>query len=88
MKHIDKKASIFKALSEPLRLKIIEYLMKNEKKCICDVAITIDRDQSVAYRHIQILKRNDIVSTEKIDKHLMCMLKNKDKVKKILEAIE
>ena len=86
MKNIEKMSKFYKALGEPIRLRIIEYLLdKKECICICKLSKSIKRDQSVIFRHIQILKAADIVSTNKEAKFLMCCIKDKQKIRKYLE---
>ena len=85
MKNLEEKSRLYKALGEPIRLKIIEYLMeKGQCTCICELSKLLKRDQSVIFRHIQILKNADILNTNKEAKYLMCCIKDKDKIKKIL----
>jgi len=79
------KAQFFKALGEPIRLKIIDYLLdKKECHCIHDLAKLLKRDQSVIFRHVQILKDAGIVSTKKEDKCLFCCLANPSKMRKMM----
>lgn len=86
MKKIEEKSKFYKALGEPIRLKIIEYLLnKKECTCICELAKSVNRDQSVIFRHVQILKDAGIVNTNKEAKFLMCCLKDKQKIRKYLE---
>ncbi|MFC1768641.1 ArsR/SmtB family transcription factor [Nanoarchaeota archaeon] len=86
MKDFKEKSEYFKSLSEPIRLRIIEHLLyKKECLCICELSKLLNKDQSVIFRHIQILKKVGIVETCKENKYLMCCIKNKRKVKKLLE---
>ena len=76
---------MYKALGEPIRLKIIEYLLnKGQCTCICELSKSLKRDQSVIYRHIQTLKDVNILNTHKESKYLMCCIKDQDKLKRIL----
>jgi ArsR family transcriptional regulator len=85
MNKIKEKSKFYKALGEPIRLKILEFLIKSEKcSCICELGKLLKRDQSVIFRHIQILKNAGIINTNKRSKYLMCCIKDKDKIKKIL----
>ena len=89
MKKIEEKAKFYKALGEPIRLKIIEYLLnKKECVCICDFSKLLKRDQSVIFRHVQILKDAGILSTNKEAKFLMCCLKNEEMIRRLLSTIE
>ena len=86
MKDIHEKSKFFKALSDPIRLKIIEYLMSKKKcTCICSLSKTLDRDQSVIFRHIQILINANILNGNKDGKYLLCCVKNKTQIKNLLD---
>jgi len=85
MINLIQKSKLYKALGEPIRLKIIDYLMnQNSCVCICELGKALKRDQSVIYRHIQILKDVNILKTSKESKYLMCCIKDKSRIKKIL----
>jgi ArsR family transcriptional regulator len=58
------KAKIFKALSDPVRLDIIEFLRDGEK-CVCDIIPHVKRIQPVVSRHLKILKECGIVRYRK-----------------------
>ncbi|MFH1052856.1 MAG: ArsR family transcriptional regulator [Candidatus Woesearchaeota archaeon] len=86
MNNLDEKSRLYKALGEPIRLRIIEYLMKKGQcACICELSKFLKRDQSVIFRHIQILNQAGIINTNKEAKYLMCCIKDKKKIKKLLE---
>ncbi|MBW2976967.1 metalloregulator ArsR/SmtB family transcription factor [Candidatus Woesearchaeota archaeon] len=85
MKNLEEKSRFYKALGEPIRLKIIGHLIKKEQcTCICELSKLLKRDQSVISRHIQILKEADILDTNKEAKYLLCCIKDKTKIKKLL----
>ncbi len=86
MKSIASKAKVFKALSEPIRLSILDLLNKKDCACICEVTGHIKRDQSVAFRHIKILEEAGLITTRKDGRYLWCCIKDKEKMKRILEA--
>lgn len=86
MKSIEKKVMFFKALSDENRLKIVNYILKRDKcACICELSKLLKKDQSVIFRHIQILRKAKIIETCKESKYLMCCVKDKNKIKKLLE---
>ncbi|MEM3571820.1 MAG: metalloregulator ArsR/SmtB family transcription factor [Candidatus Bathyarchaeia archaeon] len=61
MKNLKKfKAKIFKALSDPIRLKILEYL-RNGEKCVCEIIPYVGASQPIVSRHLAILKRCGLV---------------------------
>jgi len=55
---------IFKALSDPTRLKILECI-KKEEKCICEVIPYTGKSQPNVSLHLKILKQAGIVNERK-----------------------
>ena len=49
------KAKIFKALSDPVRLDILDFL-RNGEKCVCEIIPHVKLIQPVVSRHLKILK--------------------------------
>ena len=83
--NISELAVFYKTISDPIRLKIIvELLSLDSCVCICNLAKKLDRNQSVIYKHVQILKKEDLINTYKHKNFLMCCIKNKTLCKKIL----
>ena len=58
------KAKIFKALGNPIRLKIIRFLAEGEK-CVCEIFPHVDQTQPAVSRHLQILKDCGIIKFRK-----------------------
>jgi len=58
------KAKIFKALSDPVRLNIIEFL-RNEEKCVCEIIPEAKLIQPIVSRHLKILKDAGLVIDRK-----------------------
>ena len=53
-------ASLFKALSEPVRLRILNLLQDGEL-CVCDLMAVLDLPQSTVSRHLGRLSRAGLV---------------------------
>jgi DNA-binding transcriptional ArsR family regulator len=49
------KAKIFKALSDPVRLAILNFL-RDEEKCVCKIIPHVNIIQPAVSRHLKILK--------------------------------
>jgi ArsR family transcriptional regulator len=49
------KAKIFNALSDPVRLEILEFMRVGEK-CVCEIVPHVGLIQPVVSRHLRILK--------------------------------
>jgi len=58
------KAKIFKALSHPTRLYMVEELIKGEK-CVCEFVDEIKADFSTISKHLSVLKEAEIIKSEK-----------------------
>ena len=58
------KAKIFKALSDPIRLEIIEFLRDGEK-CVCEITPHLNLIQPLVSRHLRILKDSGLVRDQK-----------------------
>ena len=58
------KSTIFYALSDPIRLEIINYL-RNGEKCVCKIVPHLNLIQPLVSRHLKILKDAGIVRFRK-----------------------
>jgi len=78
-------------LAQPTRLKILECL-KNGERCICDIIPAIDGEQSNISRHISLMQKNHLVTTQKDGVRVMVKVKDPeifnilDRVSKILKG--
>lgn len=59
-----KTVSIIKALSDETRIRILN-LLKDEKLCVCEIEHVLDITQSNASRHLNKLKGEEIIKSEK-----------------------
>jgi DNA-binding transcriptional ArsR family regulator len=64
---IDSK--FFKALSEPVRVLILKYLLLNGRSDITAIANELPQDRSVISRHLQLMQDVGILNCEKITRH-------------------
>ena len=58
------RADILKALSQPTRLKIIEFLRDGER-CVCEIFPAIGEEQSNTSRHLVLMLNSGILSRRK-----------------------
>ena len=58
------KAKLFKGLSDPVRLDILEFLRDGEK-CVCEIIPHVKLIQPVVSRHLKILKECGVVRFRK-----------------------
>ncbi len=68
MPELDEYATVFKALSDPLRLRLLRMLPSGEEKrtfCVCDLAEKLGISQPCLSHHLNILKTAGLVDFEK-----------------------
>ncbi len=58
------KARIFNALSDPVRLAILEFLREGEK-CVCEIIPHVGLIQPLVSRHLKVLKDCGLVRNRK-----------------------
>lgn len=58
------KAKIFKALSDPARLQILDFVRDGEK-CVCEITPHLGLIQPVVSRHLKILKDSGLLQDKK-----------------------
>ena len=58
------KSTVFHALSDPIRLEILEYLRDGEK-CVCEIVPHLNLIQPLVSRHLKILKDAGVIRCRK-----------------------
>jgi len=84
---IEQTALIFKSLSEPVRLRILNLLYNSDEICVCDIVSILKTPQSVISRHLSYLKKSQLILSRREgnwqyytlaplpDKHILNILK-------------
>lgn len=49
--------TIFKGISDPIRLRMIGLLLRNDELCVCDLMAALQLPQSTTSRHLSYLRR-------------------------------
>lgn len=62
---IEQISQVFKALSDPIRLKIVYLLVDKESLCVCEIVDKLELSQSTTSRHLAYLKNSLLVSAER-----------------------
>lgn len=57
LQHINQVTSIFKALSDPTRMKIAYALSIEKELCVCDAASIADSSTATASHHLRLLRQ-------------------------------
>ncbi len=84
-KIVDELITILKAVSNPIRLRII-YLLNQIEMPVCLITSILGIDQTLASHHLSILKDAGIVGVKTVGKFRIYYLKRKD-VLDILEKL-
>ncbi|MBN2681484.1 MAG: winged helix-turn-helix transcriptional regulator [Bacteroidales bacterium] len=89
IKRIDfeKEGQVFKALGNPLRLKMVSLLM-NDECCVTDITNTLGISQSTSSQHLNILKNSGIVSPKRYGTKICYAIENEEVKQLILMLIE
>ncbi|MDA3797527.1 MAG: metalloregulator ArsR/SmtB family transcription factor [Kiritimatiellae bacterium] len=91
-KHYEAKSEIFKALSHPTRLWIVDQLADGEK-CVCEFVDKLDVDFSTISKHLSVLRHAGIIVSDKRGKQVYyslqvtCVLSFMNCVDAVLESI-
>lgn len=59
-KSFEQRAKILKAVADPVRLQIIEYLREDEK-CVCEIIPAVGKKQPTVSKHLSILYDSGIL---------------------------
>ncbi|KXB07546.1 hypothetical protein AKJ54_00155 [candidate division MSBL1 archaeon SCGC-AAA382K21] len=74
---VQDKVKFFKALGSETRLRIIKYLLENER-CACEFESMVDRDQTTISRHLKVLTEAGILEKERDGKNVVYKIENED----------
>lgn len=80
------KTKFFKALADPIRLEIIEFLANGEK-CVCEIVDQLAIIQPLASRHLRILRESGVVTDRRDGTKKMYKLSN-IKIKEIIDFLD
>jgi len=64
---------VLKALANPIRLDILEYL-KSGEKCVCNIFAHLNLSQNLISHHLGILRENGLIHAKKDGKWVYCSL--------------
>ncbi|MCX5801918.1 MAG: metalloregulator ArsR/SmtB family transcription factor [Proteobacteria bacterium] len=81
-----KWADIFKTIGHPIRIKIIETLLENEK-CVRNIWKYLDLPQSTVSQHLSILRSKGIVENEREGSSVKYFVRDR-KIEEIIKIIK
>ena len=69
------KSKVFKALADPIRLRILG-LLSSREMCVCEVMVALDLTQPTASHHLRILENVGLVKDRKEGKWVFYSIAN------------
>lgn len=63
-------SSFFKLMSKEIRFQLIYILAYQEKLCVSDLATLVNASVSTTSHHLQILKKNNLIKSERNGKQI------------------
>jgi ArsR family transcriptional regulator, lead/cadmium/zinc/bismuth-responsive transcriptional repressor len=72
-KKIEDVSFLFKALSDPTRIRIL-LVLKNHELCVCDISRSLEMSQSAISHQLKILRDHDLVRTRRAGKSIFYAL--------------
>jgi len=60
-----KLAELFKALGEPVRLRLFSLLATSREQCVCNLTDALELPQSTVSRHLGVLRHAGLVSARR-----------------------
>ncbi len=84
---LDKASYIIRAISHPLRLKIISYIDKNKIVNVNKIYNSLNLEQSITSQHLNILRNSKLVITRREGKFIFYSV-NYSKIMNICELID
>lgn len=84
---LEKAASSIKAITHPLRMKILNHILKNEPVQVSKIYKGLKLEQSVTSSHLKVLRDAGFVTTKRDGKMILYSI-NHDKMGEILDFIK
>jgi len=88
--HVDRlhtSSEVLRAVAHPLRMKILEFIDRNEEINVNKIYNTLGLEQSITSQHLRILRQADLVSTEREGKYIHYSI-NYDKLNNAVDSIQ
>jgi len=74
---VNKISDIFKVLSHPVRLQVLQVIGKGEA-CVCHLEAQLDIRQATLSQHLMVLREADLLDTRREGRYIFYRLANSD----------
>nr|WP_282730821.1 metalloregulator ArsR/SmtB family transcription factor [Methanobacterium alcaliphilum] len=85
---LENQSNVFKAISDPTRLKIL-YLLQEGELCVCEINTALEKPQSTISHHLTVLKSSGFIKGRKEGVWIHYKLSNPsiiELIKKVMEV--
>ena len=86
-KYVQPMADIFKVLSDPTRIKILE-LLSRETMCVNNIALSLNMTPSAISHQLRLLRHNKLVKHSKLGKEVMYALDDEHVLTLFAQALD
>lgn len=83
---LDESSELLRALAHPLRMKILEFIDRNEAINVNRIYNTLNLEQSITSQHLRILRSAGLVDTEREGKYIRYRI-DYEKLRQAMQAI-
>ena len=83
---LEKSSDMLRAIAHPLRLKILNFIHRNDSVNVNKIYNTLKLEQSITSQHLKILRDADLVYTDRDGKFIYYNL-NYQELKNIVECL-
>ncbi|NBC06423.1 MAG: metalloregulator ArsR/SmtB family transcription factor [Bacteroidetes bacterium] len=80
-------SEVLRAVAHPLRMKILEFIDRNEEINVNKIYNTLGLEQSITSQHLRILRQVNLVHTEREGKYIHYSI-NYDKLGNAVDSIQ
>jgi DNA-binding transcriptional ArsR family regulator len=85
--HLQTSSEVLRAVAHPLRMKILEFIDRNEEINVNKIYNTLGLEQSITSQHLRILRQVNLVHTEREGKYIHYSI-NYDKLRDAVDSIQ
>ncbi len=80
-------SEVLRAVAHPLRMKILEFIDRNDEINVNKIYNTLGLEQSITSQHLRILRLADIVTTQRDGKYIHYSI-NYDKLGSTVDSVQ
>lgn len=84
---LDTSSEVLRAIAHPLRMKILEFIDRNEEINVNKIYNTLNLEQSITSQHLRILRLAGLVTTQRDGKYIHYSI-DYDKMASVVGAVD